>query len=65
MMRDVVWEPLLAGLSTGVFCCIACYPVLAPVFAAENRSSGTTLRIWLRILLGRLAGYLLFGAATG
>ena len=65
MMREVVLEPLLAGLSTGLFCCAACYPVLAPVFAAENRPPGATLRIWLRVLLGRLAGYLLFGAAMG
>ena len=30
-------EPLLAGLSTGLFCCFSCVPVLAPVFAAEAR----------------------------
>ena len=64
-MREVILEPLLAGLSMGLFCCVSCYPVLAPVFAAEDRSAGATLRVWLQFLLGRLAGYVLFGAAIG
>ena len=64
-MRDVILAPLLAGLSTGLFCCVTCYPVLAPVFAAENRPPKATLRVWLQFLLGRLAGYALFGAAIG
>ena len=64
-MHDVILEPLLAGLSTGLFCCASCYPVLVPVFAAEERNAGATFRVWLQFLLGRLAGYLLFGAAIG
>lgn len=64
-MRDVLLEPLLAGLSTGLFCCVTCYPFLAPVFAAEERSARATLRAWLQFVLGRLAGYVLFGAAIG
>jgi sulfite exporter TauE/SafE len=64
-MHDVILEPLLAGFSMGLFCCVSCYPFLAPVFAAENRSAGATLRVWLQFILGRLAGYLLFGAAIG
>ncbi|MGD9612710.1 MAG: sulfite exporter TauE/SafE family protein [Kiritimatiellia bacterium] len=58
-------EPLLAGLSTGLFCCFSCVPVLAPVFAAEARSARATYRIWLEFLGGRLLGYLLLGAAAG
>ena len=57
-------EPLLAGLSTGLFCCFSCVPVLAPVFAAEARGARGTVRIWLEFLGGRLAGYLLLGAAS-
>lgn len=64
-MHAVILEPLLAGLSMGLFCCVSCYPVLAPIFAAEDRSAGATLRVWLQFLLGRLAGYALFGAAFG
>ena len=64
-MRDVILEPLLAGLSTGLFCCATCYPVLLPVFAAERRSARATAAVWIQILLGRLAGYVLFGAAIG
>lgn len=65
MMRNMVLESLLAGLSTGLFCCATCYPFLLPVFASENRTLAETWRIWLQFLLGRLAGYLLFGAAIG
>ena len=67
-MRNVVaflLEPLLAGLSTGLFCCFSCVPVLAPVFAAEARSARATFRIWLEFLGGRLLGYLLLGATAG
>lgn len=64
-MHDVILEPLLAGLSMGLFCCASCYPVLAPVFAAEERSARATWRVWWQVLAGRLAGYVLFGAAIG
>jgi len=65
MLHDVIVEPLLAGFSAGLYCCASCVPVLAPVFAAENRTAGATLRVWMQFLCGRLAGYLLFGAAIG
>lgn len=58
-------QPLLAGLSTGIFCCFSCVPVLAPVFAAEARTARATVRVWLEFLGGRLLGYLLLGAASG
>lgn len=64
-MHDVILKPLLAGLSTGLFCCMSCYPFLLPVFAAEERSPRGIFGVWLRVLLGRLGGYLLFGAAVG
>ena len=49
----------------GLFCCLSCYPFLAPVFAAENRSARGIGGVWLQFLLGRLVGYVLFGAAIG
>ena len=64
-MRALLIEAGLAGLSTGMFCCLTCYPFLAPVFAAEARSARRNLDVWLQFLLGRLAGYVLFGAAIG
>jgi sulfite exporter TauE/SafE len=64
-MHEVIIEPLLAGLSMGLFCCVSCYPFLAPIFVAEDRGAGATLRIWLQFILGRLVGYVLFGAAIG
>ncbi|HAL92465.1 MAG TPA: hypothetical protein DCM68_05505 [Verrucomicrobia bacterium] len=65
MMQEVIFQPLLAGLSMGLFCCASCYPFLVPVFAAEDRSARATLGIWMQFILGRLAGYVLFGAAIG
>lgn len=65
LMHDVILKPLLAGLSAGLFCCVSCYPFLAPVFAAENRSARATAWVWGQFLAGRLTGYLLFGAVVG
>ena len=65
MLHDVIIEPLLAGFSAGLFCCVSCYPVLIPVFAAEQRRGSQSLRVWLQFLGGRLGGYLLFGAGIG
>ena len=65
MLRDVFVGSMLAGFSAGLYCCASCAPVLAPVFAAENRSTGANMRLWVQFLFGRLAGYMLFGAAIG
>ena len=64
-MPHLILEPLLAGLATGLFCCASCYPFLLPVFAAEHRGARGVLGVWLQVLGGRLAGYLLFGALAG
>ena len=64
-MQGVLLEPLLAGFSAGLFCCASCLPALAPIFAAEQRRARETLGVWLRFLGGRLAGYLVLGAAFG
>jgi sulfite exporter TauE/SafE len=64
-MGDVVIQPLLAGLSTGLFCSVFCLPFILPVLAAEQRSLRATVRVLLEFILGRLGGYLLFGAVVG
>lgn len=65
MMRTVIMDAFLAGLSTGLFCGMTCFPVLAPVFAAEKRTFRATWSAWFQMLGGRLAGYLVFGALAG
>lgn len=65
MFRDVIIQPLLAGLSTGLFCSAYCLPVVAPFLVAEQRGPRETARALAEFILGRLLGYLLFGAAVG
>ena len=54
-MRTVIMDAFLAGLSTGLFCGMTCFPVLAPVFAAEERTFRATWSAWFQMLGGRLA----------
>jgi sulfite exporter TauE/SafE len=55
----------LLGLSTGLFCLASCAPVFVPFMIAEDRSLRRNLRIVGELALGRLAAYLLVGAAVG
>jgi sulfite exporter TauE/SafE len=64
-MSEVLIQPLLAGLSTGLFCVATCVPFLAPYLASERRGMAATVRVLGQFLLGRLAGYVLFGAVFG
>lgn len=64
-MSDVIVQPLLAGLSTGLFCCAYCFPFIAPVLVAEERSGRQTARVLAQFILGRLIGYAAFGVAIG
>jgi sulfite exporter TauE/SafE len=64
-MHDVIIQPLLAGLSTGLFCSAYCLPVIAPYLVAENRDAKATAAVLLQFILGRLAGYVFFGAVIG
>ena len=64
-MGGIIVQPLLAGLSTGLFCCLTCYPILMPLFVAEQRTWRQNLRGWLQFLAGRLTGYILLGALAG
>ena len=64
-MHDVIIQPLLAGLSTGLFCSAYCLPVIAPYLVAEHRDAKGTASVLAQFILGRLAGYFLFGALVG
>ncbi|MFH0952942.1 MAG: sulfite exporter TauE/SafE family protein [Verrucomicrobiota bacterium] len=64
-MNEVILQPLLAGLSTGLFCSTYCLPFIAPYLVAERRSARATAKVLLEFILGRLGGYVLFGAVVG
>lgn len=64
-MNGIIFQALLAGLSTGVFCTAYCLPFIAPYMAAEGRSLKESVGVILRFLGGRLSGYVLFGALFG
>lgn len=64
-MHDIVIQPLLAGLSTGLFCCTTCLPFVMPYLVAERRGLKRTGLVLLQFVTGRLFGYVLFGAVFG
>lgn len=64
-MLNLLIEPLLAGLSVGVFCITTCLPFVAPCLVAEERSFKNNLTLIGQFLLGRLIGYLAFGLFFG
>lgn len=64
-MHDIIIQPLLAGLSMGLFCTTSCLPFIAPYLVAEQRDPKATAGVLLQFILGRLGGYVLFGAVFG
>ena len=64
-MRDIIIQPLLAGLSMGLFCTTSCLPFIAPYLVAERRDAKGTAGTLMQFILGRLGGYILFGAVFG
>ena len=64
-MRDIIIQPLLAGLSMGLFCTTSCLPFIAPYLVAERRDAKATAGTLMQFILGRLGGYILFGAVFG
>jgi sulfite exporter TauE/SafE len=64
-MQDFLIAPLLLGLSTGIYCFVYCVPFVAPVMVSEERSGRGNLGVIAKFVLGRLAGYLAFGALAG
>ncbi len=65
MNWELVFQPLLAGLSVGAFCLTYCFPFMGVVLGAEERSPQKNLLVLLEFLTGRLAGYLCFGLLVG
>ncbi len=55
----------LLGLANGTSCLALCAPVLVPYLIAEGRSPFSSVPLLVRFLLGRLLGYMAFGAAAG
>jgi sulfite exporter TauE/SafE len=55
----------LLGLANGPTCLLSCAPVVVPYLVGEARAPRPTVPLLGRFLLGRLAGYLLFGLAAG
>jgi len=64
-MNDVIIQPLLVGLSTGLFCSAYCMPFIAPYLVAEERNSRQNAGVLGKFILGRFFGYILFGAVFG
>ncbi len=56
---------LLLGLANGPTCLVSCAPVVVPFLVGEGRAPLQAASLLGRFLLGRLAGYLAFGAAAG
>ena len=59
------WEPFLLGLSTGGVCLTHCLPSTIPYFLSSSIKLGQNSLKALLFILGRLVGYLLFGAVLG
>jgi len=54
-------QGFLLGLSIGTVCLAYCAPVLVPYLLGEGKSVMRNVSLLAQFLLGRLAGYLLFG----
>ena len=49
----------------GLFCTTSCLPFIAPYLVAEQRDARATAGTLFQFILGRLGGYILFGAVFG
>lgn len=65
MNPDFILKPVLLGLSMGSFCLTTCFPFLAAFLGSENRAAKRNFFLLFVFMLGRLAGYLLFGFIFG
>lgn len=64
-MFEIFIEPILLGLSSGLFCFSYCLPFIAPYLLSEERQRQENLAVVLKFILGRLVGYIFFGAFFG
>jgi len=64
-MTEVILSALALGISTGVSCLAVCLPFYLPYLIAEERKLKVNFIEFSKFMLGRLAGYLLFGLTFG
>jgi sulfite exporter TauE/SafE len=65
-MTRVLAEGLLLGLATGPQCLVSCATLLVPYFLAEGRRGWRGQAVLVgQFMAGRLAAYLIVGAAAG
>lgn len=65
-MFQLIGKALLLGLSTGLFCAGFCLPIAGPILLGrERRGFRDSAGAVGLFLVGRLAGYLLFGLVFG
>ncbi|PJE57561.1 MAG: hypothetical protein COU82_01245 [Candidatus Portnoybacteria bacterium CG10_big_fil_rev_8_21_14_0_10_38_18] len=64
-MTDFIVQPFLLGISIGIFCFTYCVPFIAPYLVSEERKLAKNFKVILEFILGRLGGYVLFGAIFG
>jgi len=64
-MPSLIFQGVLLGLATWGICAASCLPILGPLMLGEKRRLRTSLGVFLEFMLGRLAGYLLFGVTAG
>jgi len=58
-------QGFLTGLSVGVYCIGICLPVFIPILLSQRRHLRSAFWVVLEFSLGRLLGYILFGAIIG
>lgn len=58
-------QGFLTGLSVGVYCIGICLPVFIPILLSQRRHLKSAFWVILEFSLGRLLGYVLFGALIG
>jgi len=58
-------QGFLTGLSVGVYCIGICLPVFIPILLSQRRYLKSAFWVVLEFSLGRLLGYILFGALIG
>jgi len=64
-MISVTLQGLMLGLATGLYCLGYCAPVFVPFLMSEEKGLARSTWVIGELALGRLAGYLLVGAAVG
>ena len=64
MLRQL-FSGFLAGISTGIYCIGACLPIFVPLLLADKKNLKSSFWIVIEFSLGRLLGYLAFGALIG